>query len=183
MAGDNELLFDSCKKLVPFIVFQHVGDYGELDFDDLIQQGNMAIMVAIGSYKPTHGTTISTWAFRYIKSAVIREAIKQRARRSTEVSLSYFADDDSGGDEMSITELASETMGLFSDNGDWQQQTDNEIDCARILSKLTRKERFLVEAHLAGMSQTAIGGQVGLSQEVVSKHTKKIFTKLRDICA
>ena len=176
-AGDTDLLFDSCKKLVPYIVYYHIGDYGELDFDDLIQQGNEAALKAIQSYKAGHDNMVSSWAYRYIKSYVIREAVRQRTERKRLVSMDYFEEDD----ELTLDELTEHTMSAFSDEWSWQERVENEIDTVNILKRLPRDDRIILQLHLLGDSQASIANKFNLTQGSVSKRINDILASLTAI--
>lgn len=176
-SGDTDLLFDSCKKLVPFIVYHHIGDYGELDFDDLIQQGNEGALKAIQSFRAGHNNMISSWAYRYIKSDVIREAVRQRTERKRVVSIDYFQDDD----ELTLDELTEQAMSSFSDEWSWQERVENEIDTTNILKRLPADDRMMLQMHLLGASQKVIANKFNYTQGTVSKRINDIVAALTAI--
>ena len=59
-------------------IARHYENYG-MDLDDLINEGNIGLMVAIDKYDPTKGTKFSTYASFWIKQKVIR-ALANRSR-------------------------------------------------------------------------------------------------------
>lgn len=142
-----------------------------VDVEDLLQEARIALLAAIQSYEPGHGTALSTWAWRPMYQAVEREA--KRAARASLVTAAYDDIDDEERtddrsvpvpDEVSREMDAEEAPAAVSSLLDGLDATD------ALILRLRRAE---------GLSLRETGERVGLSHGAVAKRERAAMAKIR----
>lgn len=125
------------------------------DIADLIHEGNMALIRAVGDFRMDRGTQFNTFAGKYIKTA-FHNYFKKKARRLRSISLDQAID-------------------IEAPNG----FTDQAIFLA-ILERapLKPREKFILARRLEGYVDKEIAAMLGISKQWVFASRRKALKKL-----
>ena len=175
-AGEREVVFYSLLKIPPFIVQKHVGD-GLLreNYQDMIQEGNIALLNAIKSWKPYKGMSISSWGYMYAKRAIIREVQRDVAYYQQHHSFDFDSDQDT---EEALWKGQSEDVVDHSDDGEWERIQEILARYRSLRKRLSERDRTILEMVKNGENQETIATAVGLSQSRVSRVLRQINQSL-----
>lgn len=130
---------------------------------DIAQEGFIGLWKACLKYDGREGVKFSTFAIPCIRNAILME-LRRRRRIPGAVSL----DAPLGGcddDTFSLSDtLADPTAAAF----------ETDIFTDDFIQRLRPEDRQLVELRTAGLSQSAVGDAIGISQVMVSRRLRKI---------
>lgn len=162
------------------LVYKIMGEFSYLcrnedHKNELFQAGQMGLAKALSRYCESFNTKFSTFAFRFIRGEILREAASI-INASTELiretgEFAYSAED--------LTDYVHNTIyGEATCNV--EQEALNKILTEKMLSMVTDRQRKILELHYnADMSQREIGMILGIHQVEVSREEKKAKTKIK----
>ncbi len=147
-------------------------------FDDLIQIGCAALMVAVDRYNPDAGTRFSTYAMYWIRQAVQRAAVTsgtiKKATYPNRVQVTERGRRDHALRQAAITRLdaplASEDdltlLDLLADDAPpVEAQVLANITTQRILSRLSARDAMIFAAYMDGATLEEAGEAAGVCRE------------------
>lgn len=123
--------------------------------DDLIQEGRIAVLQGLGSYKPEHpeAAAESTWCLKYAYRDMVRFAARQRLHQNNHDDLELLLDVD-GVDELI--------------DYDHQHEIEMRVDVFNMLEGLPEPERRMVIAHIFDdLSYAEIAERNSLNKQAV----------------
>ncbi|MEG2930200.1 MAG: sigma-70 family RNA polymerase sigma factor [Ruthenibacterium sp.] len=167
-SGDEQPLAALITKFMP-VIRRAAGRCASpgLEYDDLVQEGIIALFHAIGAYDEQRGAAFATYAQICIDHAAVsavRAAMRQKhAPLNTSVPLNEAYD--------AGTVRTPEDLLLAS-----ERYSDAMQDIATRLSPF---ERQVLVAFLDGKSYAAIAKQLGLSAKAVGNALQRVRAKLR----
>jgi len=172
-AGESEVVFYSLLKIPPFIVQKHVGD-GLLreNYQDMIQEGNIALLKAIDSWKPFTGMSISSWGYMYAKKAIIREVQRDIAYYQQHDSFDFDSDQDT---EQALWKGQSEDVVDHSDDGEWERVQEILARYRSLRKRLSARDKTILDMVKDGENQETIAATVGLSQSRISRVLRQLY--------
>lgn len=131
-------------------------------FDDLVQAGNVAVLVHVKTWNPNHpkGRSLSAWIYRNVRRAMIAE------NRNEGAQLLEFWDESYDQRTHIILQHEQEVMAVH-------QAVAN--------AKLTRWEEVLIhEAYTQGKSVREIADEFSVSKSQVQRDKSGALKKIRD---
>ena len=172
-AGESEVVFYSLLKIPPFIVQKHVGD-GLLreNYQDMVQEGNIALLNAIKSWKPHKGMSISSWGYMYAKKAIIREVQRDLAYYQQHNSFDFDSDEDT---EQALWKGQSEDVVDHSDDGEWERVQEILARYRSLRKRLSARDKTILDMVKDGENQETIAATVGLSQSRISRVLRQLY--------
>jgi RNA polymerase sigma factor (sigma-70 family) len=159
-----------------------------MDVDDIFQTTAIAIIKAVDDYDPAFETKLTTWALAQAKLAV-RDAVRRNAHatrtmqeRGQHVRWVSFnqVTQDGTGDPVSLEDLISETVYASGTDiietlhRDWERQQLRDY-----LSRLTARERLVMEAYLQERSVSSIAEEIGVCDSRVYQIIESAISKMR----
>jgi RNA polymerase sporulation-specific sigma factor len=150
--------------------------------DDLISVGSIGLIKAVGTYKPSMGTGICTYAAKCIENE-IRMLLRASKKWKNEVSLQEPIGNDGEGNEITLMDtLGSECDSVIS-------QVDRRLTIDKIkeaVKQLPQRERIVMEMRygLRGgrmYPQRDIAKTLGISRSYVSRVEKRAVELLREL--
>ncbi|WP_068505907.1 sigma-70 family RNA polymerase sigma factor [Paenibacillus kribbensis] len=157
-----------------------------IDYEDMVSEGNIGLLLAARRFDPSRGYAFSTFATRYIhghmliyindKSELIRVPRNQKTRGNMEQKFKYVSfhrkiyRDDNDGD-------TGKTMGNIL----CQEDDDKTgVYVGEFLNMLTPKQRVIVEGLMQGKTQQTMAKITGMSRQNMSDNViKKIRNKMK----
>jgi RNA polymerase sigma factor (sigma-70 family) len=148
------------------------------DQDDLVADGNLALVKAARKYDPTYGVPFTAFALRYVRGAIL-DAIRSRARKNAL------------GDGTYADVLSLDDLGRSDDGGgrgaydppDPGPTLDDTLECLerlRVLATLPPSERVaLVRTAVDGESAADVARDLGVSTGRVHALVHTGSTRLR----
>lgn len=149
----------------------------DMEFADLIGEGNMALMRSIDRFDCERGFKFSTYACRAILKAFSRAGIKSTRYRQR-MALSRDPDLDFG------TVIAPEPAApLFSGAPELRELLHRNAASLSHLEQLVIENRFGFTAHHGGVAPTLeeVGGRLGITKERVRQVQNAALAKLRGL--
>lgn len=156
-------------------MIKHVGTRSNVDRNELIGEGNMALMCAIDKFRVDRGFKFSTYACRSILTAFGRTGKKQsRQQRVFPVSFDADMDEVDPHDDESQVEQRDQEMRMK------QVIANNEANLTEIEQTILR-HRFPLNEHVDGepMTLVEVGKMIGFTKERVRQIQMKALEKLR----
>lgn len=180
--GDEELarLSVSDKAALSALLFRYMGTAEriaaalapkvgrEQTIKDLVQEGMMALLKAVNSYRPDRGAAFATYAGVCIRHRMLSYIMKDGRASAERVSADEL-DDYLSGKEEDIPE-----------NVVIAREDYEELFC-RIADELSEKEWQVLQLFLAGMSHRQIAERVGSDEKSVNNTMQRVRRKLRAI--
>lgn len=186
---DYDRLFCEYAHIVPYIVQRYIGDHAALDTDELMQQGNIAALKSIKSWRPAKGSAMLSWIYLHVRFEVIKEAERQRARKKDgELATDTAILEDTQEDNPQNISLESDISHDLAQ--DMVQDTVEAIEQqqaiqAAIDSLPEQRDREIMVMHLAGMTQAEISrgldylGHEPIGQPQISRIVRKGLESIR----
>lgn len=153
-----------------------------IEQEDLISIGAIGLIKAVGTFKPSAGTQLATYAARCIENEILM-AIRSRRRIKSEVSLNEPVGVDREGNEISLIDvLGSEENAV---ENEVEQRARLRAVLRLIRTVLTDKERVVICQRyglngLAPKPQREVAKALDISRSYVSRIEKRAVEKLRD---
>lgn len=180
--GDEELarLSVSDKAALSALLFRYMGTAEriaaalapkagrEQTIKDLVQEGMMALLKVVNSYRPDRGAAFATYAGVCIRHRMLSYIMKDGRTSAERVSADEL-DDYLSGKEEDIPE-----------NVVIAREDYEELFC-RIADELSEKEWQVLQLFLAGMSHRQIAERVGSDEKSVNNTMQRVRRKLRAI--
>ncbi len=146
-----------------------------VEFPELISEGNMALLRAIGKFDVSRGFKFSTYACRAILQGFNRMAGKT-ARHNSRFGVQYdpdleVSDHDVHKHEMQRTAVIDDLQEIVAKNRAELSQTEWTIVV----------ERFGLAGRVKGKTLAKVGKMLGLSNERVRQIQKEALAKIREV--
>lgn len=146
-----------------------------LDQDDLVADGNLALVKAARRYDPTYGVPFPAFAHRFVRGAIL-DAIRARARRNA-------LGDGAFADVVSFHDLCAPDDDRPFDPPDPRPTPDATIESLerlRVLATLPPSERVaLVRTTVDGETAAEVARDLGVSPGRVQRLVQNGSTRLR----
>jgi RNA polymerase sigma factor (sigma-70 family) len=147
------------------------------DQEDLVGDGNLALVKAARRYDPNYGVPFPAFALRYVRGAIL-DAIRSRARRNALGDGTY-------ADVISLNDLGPSADGEERQSYDppdprpTPDATVESLERLRVLATLPPSERVaLVRTAVDGETAAQTGARLFLSSETVKSYRKRVIAKL-----
>jgi RNA polymerase sigma factor (sigma-70 family) len=169
-AGGREIVFESLMKIVPYVTQRYIGDaHLRENYQDIIQEGNLAVWRCIDSWVPGKGMSLDSWAFMYARKAVIAEV-----RRD----LKYLQQHEELDLEEDVDSLVHDNE--HTDENAWSDAMEALATYRALRKRLgTQRDRHVLTMLRDGFTQKDIAYRLGLSQSRVSRIIRRITDYLR----
>lgn len=192
-AGDQETIEVLLHRHEP-LVLNIVGRFAwsrVVCFDDLKQEGMIALWKAIASFDATRGTTFATWAYRWIFHAVSHEARTGGVIRTPPINKDHSEETNRLKQAARAVASLSEPDGVcqdvfFARTPDPAEGLENQEEryhstarYNRLMNVLPPKEQYVVRAHLDGTTFKAIGVALGVSRARANQIWFQALKRLR----
>lgn len=165
-------------------------DHSHFSLDDLAQEGNLGLMIAIERFDPTRGCQFSTYAAYWIKNSIRRAVSKgaQMVRRPTSSKTNaspdwtnHFSPKERGQglnrDDRGIEELMHESN---VDPGELIDKVSEVKRLASAMAKLKPIERIVLRLRYSDEESLAqVGARFDLSRERIRQIQLRALGKLR----
>jgi RNA polymerase sigma factor (sigma-70 family) len=159
-------------------------DQHRIEMDDLYQIARIGLWQAAQKYKPDQGTKFTTFAINnirfYVKERLNRETsmIKYSPNRKYEANERYgiLSIDAKQSDEGDNT-----YHDIIASNVDIETDIMNELSKDYILSRLTEKQRKVVELKIKGLNRKQISAKLNTSGEDVRSKLIRAKTRLEGL--
>ena len=174
--GDDEALTTLIQRYVPFVIKRASSfSKGELDADDLFQEGMIALLKAVRSYRSDGSGSFKTFAAVCINNKMI-SAVTAHMRDKNAPMRSYLSLSESGVPEERLADSSHE-----ADPERWVI-THEESDARnqRINDLLTPFERQVLKLYLSSYSYDEMSRQLGSSTKAVDNALQRVRRKLRN---
>ncbi len=154
-----------------FVVRYRAAAYntGEIDFDDLVQEGLIGLMNAVKGFDKDFGTKFSTFATlcidRNILSAVKKALSKKQIPKSALVFIEEHTD--------------FEDLGKTNPEDIFFLQESVSLVRQRMTEKLSKREKSIMELYLSGKSYVEIAHTLSCSPKAVDNALSRARKKLR----
>jgi RNA polymerase sigma factor (sigma-70 family) len=146
-----------------------------LDQEDLVSDGNLALVKAARRYDPAYGVPVPAFALRFVRGAIL-DAIRSRARKNA-LGDGMFAD------VVSFHDLTSPDSDRPFDPPDPRPTPDatlESLERLRVLATLPPSERVaLVRTAVDGESAADVARDLGVSAGRVHRLAQNGSTRLR----
>lgn len=184
--GDREakdVLVRHNMRLVVHIVKKYSG---AAETDDLISVGSIGLIKAIGTYKPSKGTTLATYTARCIENEILM-LIRANKKHKNVVSLTDPVGVDKDGNELTLLDL------LFEQEDCVFRQVERSVQRERLLIQikeiLSEREYTIICLRYAlkggiPLPQREVAQVLKISRSYISRIEKHALEKLRTkLCA
>ena len=151
-----------------------------LEKEDLVQEGMIALLAAMRSFRPDGGAAFRTYASRCIENEILMYLRKNASRRG-EVSFDEPLNTDWDGNEL----LLSDVLGTDADTV--MRPIEEDVD-RRLLrtavGTLSEREKEIITLRFGlqgGKEQTQkeVADRLGISQSYISRLEKRIIQRLK----
>lgn len=139
------------------------------EYDDLVQEGTIGLIIAAEKFDPERGCQFSVWAGTCIENSIRMYLRREKKHKCCVMSLDQEICEDG--------RRLEEVIGIQADGfeGIWKQDL-----LERAAGTIGRKERELVRRYyLDGATQMELAKQYGIRQPRVSRELKRILAKMR----
>ena len=162
LEGKREEVFDSLMKIVPFVVQRYVDDaFRRENYEDMVQEGNLAVWQCIDTWKPGGGMSLASWAFMYARKAVIREVRKDIKYLKHHLHKEFEEDVDS-----------RDTDNEHTDEGAWEDAQQALAVYRGLRSRLQDRDKVILATKIAGPGDyTAHIRTTGFSKDSLHERT------------
>lgn len=149
-------------------------------FDDLISIGAVGLIKAVGSYKPSTGASLSTYAARCIENEILM-SLRQSRKQQGEVSLEEPLGADADGNAVTFSDLLGTPPDLV------EKEVRRRVTLQQVrqaLPRLPQRERRVLTLRY-GLEdgrmhpQHEIAKELGISRSYVSRVEKHAIQLLR----
>jgi len=132
--------------------------------DDLLQVGRLSAIRALSTYDPDRGSSMNTWAARYVRRDMLRYLKKE---------IGIFVDIDELIDEDGVDELLDSSI---------ERMMEASAEVERLVSKLTEWEQLVVIEHLFNdKSFQDIAEENNYSKQYVAQTWQKAIKYMRNL--
>lgn len=168
--GDGAALSDLVTMMIPTVRAQAAKYSGVsgVDFDDLFQEGMIAILSAVNTYKANCGAAFKTYAAVCTKNRIITAAKKSSLGKSVHSENLVPIEDDSS---LTTDDLSPEDSIIVKENV-------NKL-LKFIETNLTEKERSVLKLFLSGQSYESIAKELNSSPKSVDNALQRVRQKLK----
>jgi len=154
--------------------------YLGLEKEDLMQEGMIALLSAIRTYRGDRGAAFRTYASRCIENEILMYLRKSQNQRS-EISIDEPLKVDWDGNEMMLSDILGTEPDIIS------RPIEQSAEQAMLLSavdRLSDRERQIMHLRfgLRGgteHTQKEVADAIGISQSYISRLEKRILSRLR----
>lgn len=179
--GDKEakdILVRHNMRLVAHIVKKYSG---AAETDDLISVGSIGLIKAIGTYKPSKGTTLATYTARCIENEILM-LIRANKKHKNVISLTDPVGVDKDGNELTLLDL------LFEQEDCVFRQVERSVQRERLLAQikeiLSEREYTIICLRYAlkggiPLPQREVAQVLKISRSYISRIEKHALEKLR----
>ena len=174
----KQRLAEANLRLVVSIAKRYVGR-GML-FLDLIQEGNLGLIKAVGTFKSDRNIKLATYASRCIENEILMYLRKSSNRRQ-DASIDEPLNTDTDGNELLLMDV------LTSDDPQVGEELERSAERAALrgaVGRLSPRERRIMELrfglnHEKEHTQKEVADTLGISQSYISRLEKRIIRRLR----
>ena len=174
----RDILVKHNMRLVAHIVKKYSG---AAENDDLISVGSIGLIKAIASYKPGHGTTLSTYTARCIENEILM-LIRSNKKHKNNVSLSDPVGVDKDGNELTLMDLLFEKEDCVFEIVERTVRREKLVEyLKKVLSEREFKVICLRYALKGGipLPQREVANVMKISRSYISRIEKHAIEKLR----
>jgi len=143
----------------------------------MVQEGNIAILKAIDSWKPHKGSSLATWCYMYVRQSIFRNM--KRELRFEHTHMSYDFDEDDSDYRTDWIRTHTDDIVDHSDDGEWQEAQDSILHYNAIRARQTTRDRIILDLLKDGRTQSYIADALQLSQSRVSRLVKDLFGRIQ----
>lgn len=175
-------LFETVAPMVTFIAQKYVYDAHQREnYQDLIQEGNLAILLAIDSWQAGKGMAFSSWCYMYIRKAIVREMQRDIKfdNQHVNIDFDFTYDAEVAAGSRSTGYDHDDLEDIVSDDGEWQRAQDEKARYRAIHAALPERDQILLDNLLQGHTQERIARCLGVSQSRVSRLTGDLYDRIK----
>ena len=147
-------------------------NHNEEDIMDLIQEGNIGLLIAGRRYDKTRGAKFTTYAYHWVKAYIMKEIDRRRKLRG-------IMDDDQ---ELTETNEVRIIPGFVMDAEAEAQNRETKSEIAEIIHSLREREQLIIRLRYGfdGMKHnlSEIAKILGMSIEGIRKIERRILKKI-----
>ncbi|MEZ0535961.1 sigma-70 family RNA polymerase sigma factor [Caldicellulosiruptoraceae bacterium PP1] len=148
-------------------------------YEDLLQEGNLAIIQAINNYDPSKNIKFITYAYYWIERNIQRCIIRDTNIRPSFRNCNVFSIPNTHSLEEVIADDENITLkDVISSNDDIQEQVEKRIMLNEILSTLTKEQKQILILKSKGYSNYEIAKEINIDESKI----KFIIYKIRVQC-
>lgn len=157
----NQNLINNNMSLVYYVIHKYYPTF--INDEDIVQSGMVGLCKAANTWDEEK-STFSTYAIKCIMNE-IRHEFRDRKKHKGVLSLDYEYDNDSD-EEITLKDMLVGTSDV------------DFVDTQFIYEQLAPTEREILEYKKWGMTTEEIANQLGCSHQNVSKHIRRIKSKI-----
>ena len=174
----REMLIKHNMRLVAHIVKKYSG---AAESDDLLSVGSIGLIKAIDTYKPGHGTTLSTYTARCIENEILM-LIRANKKHKNTLSLYDPVGVDKDGNELNLIDLLFEKEDCVFEAVEHSVQREKLLK--QIKTILTEREYTIICLRYAlkggiPLPQREVANVLKISRSYISRIEKHAIEKLR----
>ena len=151
-----------------------------MQFLDLIQEGNLGLIKAVGTFKSDRNIKLATYASRCIENEILMY-LRKNANQKVEVSFDEPLNTDWDGNELLLSDI------LGTDGDTVLRPIEDDVDrqlLTTAVSRLSEREREIITLRfgLGGReekTQKEVADYLGISQSYISRLEKRIIARLK----
>jgi len=151
-----------------------------IEFEELVSIGNIGLIKAVNTFKPSKAVKLATYASRCISNEILMH-LRRNKRHVFTVPLDEVLHTDHEGNEQKLEDI----VGTGADDvfKDLEAEADREM-LRSALAKLSRRDRLIISARYGldggeSMTQKQVSVAFDLSQSYISRIEKEIYKRLR----
>jgi RNA polymerase sporulation-specific sigma factor len=173
---ENDSLITENMRLVWYLVRKF--NFPPSDVEDFASCGFIGLIKAARTFDVSKGIKFATYASRCINNEILMEIRRQKPLKNI-----CYLDDvlnvDYDGNELTLKELLPDES--FPEISNVLGNRDEVADAvAAMLNRLSVRERQIILARSAGLTQRQVAERLQISQSYASRLEKKIIPKMRD---
>ena len=167
--NDQEAYSDLVMRYL-FVVRARAAAYkGEMDFEDLVQEGLIGLMNAVNYFDKNFGTSFSTFATLCIDRNILSAVRKTLSKKQIPKSALVFIEEQSEFEDKS--EQNPENIFFMQESVSLIRQ--------RMTEKLSKREKSIMELYLSGQSYVEIADALSCTTKAVDNALTRARKKLR----